>query len=148
MFTAHFVSLFAVKYLIVSFSVCNSHPGYEGLTGLPYLDNIDPSEIDILLVTHFHLDHAASLPYLTEKTSFKGRIFMTHPTRAVLRLLLTDYLRLLSNRNATEEDILYNEKDLENCMNKIEVIDFHTTKTPEHLPGFSFHALNAGHVLG
>jgi cleavage and polyadenylation specificity factor subunit 3 len=115
---------------------------------LPFIDSIDPSEIDVLLVTHFHLDHVAALPFLTEKTSFNGRIFMTHPTRAVSRLLLTDYLRLLSNRNASEEDILYTEKDLENCMNKIEVIDFHTTIAPDDLPGLSFHALNAGHVLG
>ena len=126
----------------------NSHPGIEGIGGLPFIDSIDPSEIDVLLVTHFHLDHAASLPFLTEKTSFKGRIFMTHPTRAVTRLLLTDYLRLLSNRNASEEDILYTEKDLENSMNKIEVIDFHTTMAPDELPGLSFYALNAGHVLG
>eukprot|EP00529_Nitzschia_sp_RCC80_P014456 CAMPEP_0113448926 /NCGR_PEP_ID=MMETSP0014_2-20120614/5025_1 /TAXON_ID=2857 /ORGANISM="Nitzschia sp." /LENGTH=754 /DNA_ID=CAMNT_0000340167 /DNA_START=23 /DNA_END=2287 /DNA_ORIENTATION=+ /assembly_acc=CAM_ASM_000159 len=124
------------------------HPGIEGIGGLPFIDSIDPSEIDVLLVTHFHLDHVASLPFLTEKTSFKGRIFMTHPTRAVTRLLLTDYLRLLSNRNASEEDILYNEKDLENSMNKIEVIDFHTTMAPDELPGLSFYALNAGHVLG
>ena len=53
------------------------HPGYNGLNGLPYLDRIEPDQIDVLLVTHFHLDHVASLPYLTERTSFKGRIFMT-----------------------------------------------------------------------
>eukprot|EP00751_Fragilariopsis_kerguelensis_P043999 CAMPEP_0170986514 /NCGR_PEP_ID=MMETSP0736-20130129/6132_1 /TAXON_ID=186038 /ORGANISM="Fragilariopsis kerguelensis, Strain L26-C5" /LENGTH=685 /DNA_ID=CAMNT_0011410673 /DNA_START=89 /DNA_END=2148 /DNA_ORIENTATION=- len=62
------------------------HPGYDGINGLPYLDQVEPDQIDVLLVTHFHLDHAASLPYLTERTSFKGRIFMTHPTKAV-----TDY---------------------------------------------------------
>ena len=32
------------------------------------------------LVSHFHIDHAAGVPYLTEKTGFKGRIFMTHAT--------------------------------------------------------------------
>jgi cleavage and polyadenylation specificity factor subunit 3 len=71
------------------------HPGYDGMNGLPFLDRVELDQIDVLLVTHFHLDHAASLPYLTERTSFKGRIFMTHPTKAVIRLLLGDYIRLL-----------------------------------------------------
>jgi len=121
------------------------HPGYDGINGLPYLDQVEPDQIDVLLVTHFHLDHAASLPYLTERTSFKGRIFMTHPTKAVTRLLLGDYYRLLQMKNAKAEDVLWNDTDLAACMDKIELIDFHTTVT---VGGLSFHALNAGHVLG
>ncbi|GAX15257.1 cleavage and polyadenylation specificity factor subunit 3 [Fistulifera solaris] len=121
------------------------HPGYDGMNGLPFLDRIEPDQIDVLLVTHFHLDHAASLPYLTERTNFKGRIFMTHPTKSVLRLLLGDYLRLLQMNNAKAEDVLYTEAELQSCINKIELIDYHTTVT---VGGLSFHALNAGHVLG
>ncbi|KAG7367223.1 pre-mRNA 3'-end-processing endonuclease polyadenylation factor [Nitzschia inconspicua] len=121
------------------------HPGYEGINGLPFLDQVEPDQIDVLLVTHFHLDHAASLPYLTERTTFKGRIFMTHPTKAVTRLLLGDYLRLLQMRNSKTEDVLYTEADLQACMDKVELIDYHTTVT---VGGLSFHALNAGHVLG
>lgn len=121
------------------------HPGYEGINGLPYLDQVEPDQIDVLLVTHFHLDHVASLPYLTEKTSFKGRVFMTHPTKAVTRLLLGDYYRLLQMKNAKEEDVLWTDSDLSACMDKIELIDYHTTIT---VGGLSFHALNAGHVLG
>mmetsp|Transcript_46369 Transcript_46369/g.112419 ORF Transcript_46369/g.112419 Transcript_46369/m.112419 type:complete len:730 (+) Transcript_46369:22-2211(+) len=124
---------------------CGIHPGYEGMNGLPFLDQVEPDQIDVLLVTHFHLDHAASLPYLTERTSFKGRIFMTHPTKAVLRLLLGDYIRLLQSKNAKPEDVLYTEAELQACIQKIELIDYHTTVT---IGGLSFHALNAGHVLG
>lgn len=68
---------------------------------------LNGNQIDLLLVTHFHLDHAASLPYLTEKTGFKGRVFCTHPTKAVMRMLLADYIRLV---NVHTEDILYDEK--------------------------------------
>lgn len=71
-------------------------------------------QIDLLLVTHFHLDHAASLPYLTEKTGFKGRVFCTHPTKAVMRMLLADYIRLV---NVHTEDILYDEKVLRSVLN-------------------------------
>lgn len=113
------------------------------MNGLPFLDKVELDQIDVLLVTHFHLDHAASLPYLTERTTFKGRIFMTHPTKAVLRLLLGDYLRLLQARDV--DDALYTEADLISSMNKIELIDYHENIS---VKGMTFHALNAGHVLG
>lgn len=125
---------------------CGIHPGYDGLNGLPFLDRLEPADIDVCLVTHFHLDHAASLPYLTERTAFKGRIFMTHPTKAVLRLLLGDYLRLLGMKNAKPEDVLYTEAELHSCLAKIELVDYHQTVTIAK--GLSFTALNAGHVLG
>ena len=41
---------------------CGIHPGYDGIAGLPFFDRVDPEEVDVLLITHFHLDHAASLP--------------------------------------------------------------------------------------
>eukprot|EP00965_Chrysotila_dentata_P045137 1499389-Pleurochrysis_carterae.AAC.8 len=62
---------------------CGVHPAYSGLAQLPYLDDIDPKSVDLLLVTHFHMDHCGAVPYFTEKTGFKGRVFMTHPTKAV-----------------------------------------------------------------
>ena len=64
---------------------CGIHPGYEGLNGLPYFDQVDPEAVDVILITHFHLDHVASLPYFTERTGFRGRVFMTHATKAVMR---------------------------------------------------------------
>ncbi|KAK9929132.1 hypothetical protein M0R45_026240 [Rubus argutus] len=89
------------------------------MAALPYFDEIDPSTIDVLLITHFHLDHAASLPYFLEKTTFKGRVFMTYAQR------------LSTNINAS--------------MDKIEVIDFHQTVEVE---GIRFWCYTAGHVLG
>lgn len=52
---------------------------------------VDPR---VALCSHFHIDHAASVPYLTERTNFKGRMFATHPTKAVMKLLLSDYVRV------------------------------------------------------
>ena len=74
---------------------CGCHPGREGSDGLPFFDSLDnPEDIDLILITHFHIDHCAALPYFTEKTNFKGRIFMTHATKAVMKLLLADNIRL------------------------------------------------------
>ena len=57
------------------------HPGKEGVQALPYFDIINPKDVDLILVTHFHVDHCAGLPYFLAKTDFKGRVYMTHPTR-------------------------------------------------------------------
>lgn len=130
---------------------CGVHPGYDGLNGLPFFDRLEPEQVDVLLITHFHLDHAASLPYFTERTGFKGRIFMTHPTKAVIRLLLGDYLRLMAMKKGNsgkddKSDVLYTEAELQACVDKIELIDYHQTISLGR--GLKFYALNAGHVLG
>jgi cleavage and polyadenylation specificity factor subunit 3 len=31
---------------------------------------INPEEIDLLLLTHFHVDHCVGLPYFVQKTGF------------------------------------------------------------------------------
>ncbi|KAG2703624.1 hypothetical protein I3843_06G137900 [Carya illinoinensis] len=121
---------------------CGIHPAYSGMAALPYFDEIDPSTIDVLLITHFHLDHAASLPYFLEKTTFRGRVFMTYPTKAIYKLLLTDYVKV---SKVSVEDMLYNEQDINRSMDKIEVIDFHQTV---EVNGIRFWCYTAGHVLG
>lgn len=39
------------------------------MAALPFLDELDWSTVDAILITHFHLDHAASLTYVMEKVS-------------------------------------------------------------------------------
>ncbi|KAK3419724.1 hypothetical protein EUGRSUZ_G00401 [Eucalyptus grandis] len=121
---------------------CGIHPAYSGMAALPYFDEIDPSTIDVLLITHFHLDHAASLPYFLEKTTFKGRVFMTHATKAIYKLLLSDYVKV---SKVSVEDMLFDEQDISRSMDKIEVIDFHQTV---EVNGIRFWCYTAGHVLG
>jgi cleavage and polyadenylation specificity factor subunit 3 len=102
---------------------CGSHPGREGNDSLPFFDSLDdPGDIDLILITHFHIDHCAALPYFTEKTNFKGRIFMTHATKAVMKMLLSDNIKL-----QTRSRPLYSESELQSCVDKIEVVDYHQT---------------------
>ena len=117
------------------------HPGYSGHVSLPFFDHVDLATVDLCLVTHFHLDHCASLPYLITKTTFKGRVFMTHATKAVYRLMLTDFLKV-SGRG---DDALYDEKDLVASLERIETVDFHQER---EVAGVRFWCYVAGHVLG
>eukprot|EP00794_Sanderia_malayensis_P017062 gene17062-18780_t len=121
---------------------CGIHPGHTGLDSLPFIDEIDPAEIDLLLISHFHLDHCGALPWFLEKTHFKGRVFMTHATKAIYRWLLSDYIKV---SNISAEHMLYTEKDLEKSMDKIETLHFHQEK---EVGGVKFWCYNAGHVLG
>lgn len=118
------------------------HPAYSGMNALPFYDEYDLSKVDMLLISHFHLDHAASLPYVMQHTNFKGRVFMTHPTKAIFRWLLNDFIKVTS---IGEASTLYTEEDLQNTFDKIETIDYHSTM---EVDGVKFTAYHAGHVLG
>jgi cleavage and polyadenylation specificity factor subunit 3 len=119
------------------------HPAYSGLASLPFYDEYDLSTVDILLISHFHLDHAASLPYVMQHTNFKGRVFMTHPTKAIFRWLLGDFVRVSNVPESYQP--LYTAADLEASFDRIETVDYHSTMEVE---GIKFTAYHAGHVLG
>ena len=186
------------------------HPAHKGTASLPFLDSIpDITKVDLLLVTHFHIDHAACLPYFLEKTEFKGPCYMTHPTKAIFNLITMDFIKVSAyatsssnhgsknkdkkdsksgdkkdskgdkgsadknNSNARgsgmsgtsgsknkgkdgqggadaggggdQEEMLYDEEDLKNCLKKIRTINYHQDMT---VNGIKFRAYHAGHVLG
>ena len=121
---------------------CGIHPGLNGMDALPFVDMIEADKIDLLLVSHFHLDHAGALPWFLQKTTFRGKCFMTHATKAIYRWLLSDFIKV---SNISTEQMLYTEQDLEASMDKIETINFHEER---EVGGVKFWAYNAGHVLG
>ena len=121
---------------------CGIHPGLHGMDALPFVDLIEADEIDLLLISHFHLDHCGALPWFLLKTTFKGRCFMTHATKAIYRWFMADFIKV---SNISTEQMLYNESDLEASMDKIETINFHEEK---EIGGIRFWCYNAGHVLG
>ncbi len=91
---------------------------------------------------HFHIDHCAALPYFTERQhGFRGRVFATHSTIMVMRMMLADYIRV-TNISASA---LYNEEDLRRCMDRITPIDYKQTFIVD---GVKFMLYPAGHVLG
>ncbi|KAJ2149619.1 endoribonuclease ysh1, partial [Coemansia sp. RSA 637] len=123
---------------------CGLHAGHEGINSLPFIDMVEPETVDLLLVTHFHIDHAAAVPYYLEKTPFRGRTFMTRPTKGVFRWLATDYIRVTNSSNS-DSSALYTEAELISAHAKIEEIDVHQQV---EVNGIKFTAYNAGHVLG
>lgn len=54
---------------------------------------IDASKLDVVILTHGHLDHTGYLPRLV-KEGFKGNIIGTYPTLAVARAILLDSAKI------------------------------------------------------
>ena len=73
---------------------CGIHPGLTGMDALPFVDCIEADQIDLLLISHFHLDHAGALPWFLQKTTFRGKCYMTHATKAIFFWLLSDYIKV------------------------------------------------------
>lgn len=128
--------------------VCDAgvHPAFQGIAALPFLDELDWSTVDALLITHFHLDHAAALTYVMQKTNFrdgKGKVYMTHPTKAVYRFLMSDFVRMSGGGS---EDQLFDEEEMLSSWRKIEAVDYHQDMAIGG--GLRFTPYHAGHVLG
>jgi len=136
--SCHFLE-YKGKKVLLDFGI---HPALTGMSALPFVDHINPEEIDLMLVSHFHLDHAGGLPWFLMRTRFKGKCYMTHPTKAIYKWLLSDYIKV---SNIATEHMLYSESDLDSSLNKINVLNFHEEK---EVNGIKFWCYHAGHVLG
>lgn len=128
------------------------HPALSGHASFPYFDEYDISKVDILLISHFHVDHSASLPYVMQQSNFRGKVFMTHATKAIYRWLMQDFVRVTSIGNSRSEDggggegsNLYTDDDIMKSFDRIETIDYHSTM---EIDGIRFTTYHAGHVLG
>ncbi|KAH1498335.1 hypothetical protein LV164_006242 [Aspergillus fumigatus] len=122
------------------------HPAKEGFSALPFFDEFDLSTVDILLISHFHVDHSSALPYVLSKTNFKGRVFMTHATKAIYKWLIQDNVRVSNTASSSDQrTTLYTEHDHLSTLPLIETIDFNTTHTVNSIRITPFPA---GHVLG
>lgn len=53
-FVLVFLILVVFSFFVVQFD-CGIHPAYSGMAALPYFDEIDPSTIDVVLVTQYVL---------------------------------------------------------------------------------------------
>jgi metallo-beta-lactamase family protein len=106
----------------------------------------DPKKIDVLFVTHAHLDHIGRIPKLV-KEGFKGKIYSTPPTKEITELLLQDSVRILT-RQAMEQGVEppYVEEDVFAIMDMWETVGYHKDiKVNDEL---SVKFFDSGHVLG
>ena len=106
----------------------------------------NPKEVDVLLVTHAHIDHIGRIPRLV-KEGFKGKIISTEATKGLAEHLLLDSMELLAHDAQVKgRPQLYDENNVREALS---LWDTRFYGDPFELPGgFSAEFLNAGHILG
>lgn len=112
----------------------------------------DPASIDILLLTHAHLDHCGRIPLLV-KRGFKGEIICTSATRDLARLVLLDSAHLHEEearrrqRHGTDDGPLYDTMDAFDSFDRFgRVAEYGNTIDLGH--GIRATFFDAGHILG
>jgi metallo-beta-lactamase family protein len=129
------------------------HKAYEINCCFPHYD---PAEIDVVVLSHAHIDHSGNLPNLTKK-GFTGNIYATHATRDLCQIMLADSARIqkgdtdwLNKHRAREgrEPIepLYSEQDAERCLRQFVTVGY--DRSIFITDGVELTFLDAGHILG
>jgi metallo-beta-lactamase family protein len=117
----------------------------------------DPAAIDVVLLTHAHLDHCGRLPLLV-KRGFHGEVVTTAASRELIRLVLLDSAHLQEEdasyrarharqRGDGHDSALYGVLD---ALNSLEYFGRSAVyRQPLDLfPGIRTTFLDAGHILG
>ena len=116
----------------------------------------DPASVDLVILSHAHIDHSGNLPNLSKK-GFRGTIFATHATRDLCQIMLRDSARIQEhdiewlNKHRKREGLapaepLYSEQDAERCMRQFVTLGY---DRPIHVSdGVELTFVDAGHILG
>ncbi|MCK5027082.1 MAG: MBL fold metallo-hydrolase [Candidatus Pacebacteria bacterium] len=106
----------------------------------------EPKKIDILFITHAHLDHIGRIPKLIQE-GFRGKIYSTPPTKEITELMLTDSLRVLTRQaRETGGEAPYSEEDIITIMSLWDVCEYHEKIVVDDDTNVIFY--DAGHILG
>lgn len=108
----------------------------------------DPKEIDILLITHAHMDHIGLIPKLV-KHGFKGVIYSTPETRDLSVYMLEDALKLITQEADHEKvEPIYEAIDVKNAFDMWKTIPYHKDFDLFTELDVSVYLKDAGHILG
>jgi metallo-beta-lactamase family protein len=119
-------------------------------------DLFEPSEIDFVILSHAHTDHAGNLPNLV-KRGFKGDIYCTFATRDLSSLMIADSAHIQEkdvefvNKRRKKQgknlfEPLYTVEDVNQTNSLFVGLNYH--REFEITPEIKLTFFDAGHILG
>lgn len=120
---------------------------------------IDPASVDLILMTHAHLDHCGLLPRWVSK-GFKGKIMGTSATNDIIAIILRDSARLQredmrqkqkrhkreGRKPRFDYQPLYTEEDAETAISFLQEVEFE--RPVDLFVGITATWYESGHILG
>jgi metallo-beta-lactamase family protein len=118
--------------------------------------HFDPKSIDLVILSHAHIDHSGNLPNLT-RNGFGGNIYATHATRDLCQIMLADSARIQQsdiewlNKHRQRDGLgpvtpLYSEQDAEHCLRQFVTMGY--DRSMPVCDGVLLTFIDAGHILG
>lgn len=116
---------------------------------------VNPATIDVIILTHAHLDHSGYIPLLI-KNGYRGKIYMSEPTRDLTELILRDSAKLQeedaqrANKHGYSKHKpakpLYDTADVERALPYFEIVKISRRYTLSD--NIKFQLYPAGHIPG
>ena len=116
----------------------------------------DASKIDLVLLSHAHIDHCGLLPKLW-KEGFRGSVYSTHATKDLCSYLLHDsaYIqekdahfvnKIHRRKGKPPVEVLYDHEDVDNILGRFRSISYNDPI--DLMEGVRVEYRDAGHILG
>ena len=105
----------------------------------------DASTIDILFITHGHIDHIGRIPKLISE-GFNGKIISTIPTKEITEIMLADTAHILSRDEEHGLAEIYSAENIKKALGLWETLEYGQKLNVDH--GFQFSYKDSGHILG
>ena len=141
---AEFVYRSGEMAILIDCGLVQGTPEQQKLNYEPF--QYDPKSIDVMVITHAHMDHVGRVPKLV-RAGFRGRIISSEPTRDIGYHMLYDELSLMSHEAAKGgKEPLFNEDDIELSMRLWQGHPYLETIPLRDDLTLTLH--DAGHILG
>jgi metallo-beta-lactamase family protein len=139
----HLLTLDSGYRILIDCGLDYEVPGNEVLnTYFPF----EPESIDVLVVTHAHIDHSGNIPTLIRQ-GFNGNILCTEPTASLMGHLLRDSVSIQNKRRGRKKGIkLYGFEGVKKAMDQVVTLPFNETFSLTDEVNLTM--VPAGHILG
>lgn len=128
---------------------CGAHHGFSDARRFPDFSSIPVhilSNLDAVLISHFHFDHVAALPLLDNVTKpHQPPIYMTEPTLHLSRLLLHDVCATSVSR---KQICPFTDADVDICLDGVQILRPNECTAIGRRSDLFVTPFLAGHTLG